>query len=211
MRRIAKLMSQPPSRRRQAIRFRLTRLWTDLVYRRRLAACGPHCLVMRPLFWTPEVISLGANVLIWRDARIEGITEHGEQRFEPSIRIGSNVSIQQRAHIVCAQSIDIGDDTTISFDVSILDNDHSYSTIDLNVMDQPLTVEPVKIGARCFVGAGSRIHAGSQLGDHCIVGANAVVRGNFPSYCVIAGVPARIIKTYNHATGTWDPVPRDKR
>lgn len=44
---------------------------------------------------------------------------------------------------------------------------------------------------------------GTILGEQCIVGANAVVRGIFPDYCVIVGVPAKIIKRYNPSTKSW--------
>jgi acetyltransferase-like isoleucine patch superfamily enzyme len=37
---------------------------------------------------------------------------------------------------------------------------------------------------------------GVVLGDHTIVGAGAVVTKSFPEgYCIIAGVPAKVIKT----------------
>lgn len=166
---------------------------------------------MRPLFWTPEFVSLGADVLIWRDARIEGITRHGDQRFSPAIVIGDRVSLQSRAHIVAADRIEIGPDTTLSLDVTILDSDHSHAAPGENVMEQPLLVLPVRIGANCFIGAGARILAGTRLGDGVIVGANAVVRGEFPSHCVIAGVPARIIKCFDFAAGTWAPVVQSER
>lgn len=47
------------------------------------------------------------------------------------------------------------------------------------------------------------IQAGTILGKQCIVGANAVVRGHFPPYCVIVGVPARIVKRYDEKSGAW--------
>lgn len=50
---------------------------------------------------------------------------------------------------------------------------------------------------------GVAIQAGTILGEQCIVGANSVVRGTFPDYCVIAGVPAKIIKIYNKESGEW--------
>ena len=48
------------------------------------------------------------------------------------------------------------------------------------------------------------IQSGTILGKQCIVGANSVVRGQFPDYCVIAGNPAKIIKKYNFNTRKWE-------
>lgn len=36
-----------------------------------------------------------------------------------------------------------------------------------------------------------------------MVGANAVVKGEFPDYCVIAGVPAVVVKKYDFETESW--------
>ena len=45
---------------------------------------------------------------------------------------------------------------------------------------------------------------GSSIGDGCIIGAHAVVKGEIPAYSVAAGVPARVIKRYNFETSTWE-------
>lgn len=53
---------------------------------------------------------------------------------------------------------------------------------------------------------GAAIMAGTVLGKQCVVGANAVVKGTYPDYSVIAGVPAKIIKRYNAQSGLWEKV-----
>ena len=50
------------------------------------------------------------------------------------------------------------------------------------------------IGEDSFIGAGCIILPGSKIGKFCIVGAGAVVKGNFEDYSVIVGSPARKIK-----------------
>lgn len=54
----------------------------------------------------------------------------------------------------------------------------------------------VIIGKDCFVGCNTLILKGSKIGDGSVVGAGSVVAGIFPSNCVIAGNPAKIIKNY---------------
>lgn len=47
------------------------------------------------------------------------------------------------------------------------------------------------------------IMPGVTLGKRCIVAAGAVVTKSFPDYSMIAGVPAKIIKKFDVATGAW--------
>jgi serine O-acetyltransferase len=51
-----------------------------------------------------------------------------------------------------------------------------------------------RLGDRVFIGAGARLFGGVELGDDCIVGANAVVVSSFPADTFIGGVPAKIIR-----------------
>ena len=66
--------------------------------------------------------------------------------------------------------------------------------------------ENISIGQNLHITSASQLIIGKNttiLGKQCIVGANAVVRGHFPSYCVIVGVPARIVKRYDEKSGAW--------
>ena len=83
---------------------------------------------------------------------------------------------------------------------------HDYTNIDTPIFDQKEIIEHTSIGENCLIGMGAAIMAGTTLGKQCIVGANAVVKGDFPDYSVIAGVPAKIIKSYNSETNTWEKV-----
>ena len=58
-------------------------------------------------------------------------------------------------------------------------------------------------GKNCFIGTGVVINSGTILGKQCIVGANSVLSGSYPDYCVIVGAPGRIIKKYNNNKKKW--------
>lgn len=50
------------------------------------------------------------------------------------------------------------------------------------------------IGDDVYIGAGAKIIGPVSIGNNCVVGANAVVVKSVPSGCVVAGIPARILK-----------------
>ena len=56
------------------------------------------------------------------------------------------------------------------------------------------TFKPVRIGNDVYIGHGAMIMPGITIGDGAIVGANSVVTKNVPSYAIVAGNPARLIR-----------------
>mgnify|MGYP000691373931 CR=1 FL=1 len=141
-------------------------------------------------------IKLAKRVRIFPNARFE-VHEGGE------IDIRENVSIGQGFHITSQGKLTINSGTVISGNVVVTNIDHEYQDITKPVLLQPHLVSETIIGENCFIGFGAVIQAGTKLGKHCVVGANAVVRGVFPDYCVIAGVPAKIIKQYDVEKQIW--------
>ena len=143
-------------------------------------------------------IVLGKRVRVFPGLRIE--THKGGQ-----IIINDNISIGQNCHLISSDTVlEIGSNTTLSGAVFITNIDHHYQDIGKHILDQDYITKATKIGDNCFLGYGAAIQAGTILGRQCIVGANSVVRGTFPDYCVIAGVPAKIIKRYNPQTELWE-------
>jgi acetyltransferase-like isoleucine patch superfamily enzyme len=57
----------------------------------------------------------------------------------------------------------------------------------------------VVIGAGCWIGTGAIVLPGTRLGRNVAVAGGAVVRGEFPDHCVIAGVPAKIVRSFDAA------------
>ena len=179
------------------------RMKTQTFYKLMFKKMGSNSVIKSPLFVTPEFISVGRGVYIWNDVRIEGVSSYAHKTFNPHIIIEDGVSMQQRCHITSADTLVIGKNATILFDVMITNIDHEYEDLTLPIGNQPLMVKKTQIGESCFIGSGAKIQAGTILGSHCVVGTNAVVRGTFPDYCVIVGVPAKIVKRYHEKSCMW--------
>lgn len=201
------LWRMPLSRQLQYFGFLRCKLFTRWFYSWRLQACGRNSTVCQPLFWTPEFISIGSEVLIWPGCRLEGVQTQNIG-VSPHIRLGDGVTLQQNCHVTAAGTLSIGSGTTILFDVMVTDMVHGYDQIGVSIINQPINTSATLIGRNCFIGSGAKILAGTTLGEQCVVGANAVVRGIFPPYSVIGGIPAHIIKQYDEITQGWIKISR---
>lgn len=90
----------------------------------------------------------------------------------------------------CTQKITIGHDVAISHNVTIMDSD-AHEIVG-NVRPKTL---PVKIGNHVWIGSGAKILKGVAIGNGSVVAAGAVVVHDVPENCVVAGVPAVIVKS----------------
>ncbi len=152
----------------------------------------------KPLFLEGKRrISIGSRVRIFPGIRLEAIGQG-------SIVIEDDVAIEQNVHITSENDeLRICKGTVILGCAFISNIDHEYRDVKSSIIKQAHLFKRTFIGEDCFIGFGAKIQAGTILGKHCIIGAGAVVRGHFPDYCVIVGVPARIIKKYDFAINKW--------
>ena len=149
-------------------------------------------------------ISIGSNVKVEARSWIWAITKFGKQQFNPKIRFGNNVFIGHYACITAIDCVIIEDGCLLSEHVYISDHGHGIDPKKGSPAFQPLISKgPVIIGENSFIGYGARVLPGVKLGRHCVVGANAVVTTSFPDFSMVAGIPARMIKSYSEKTGSW--------
>lgn len=80
--------------------------------------------------------------------------------------------------------VHVGRNSYVAFDARILTHDRTRGLY-----------LHTRIGANCFVGGSSLILPGVVIGDNCIVGAGSVVTKSVPPRSIVAGNPARIIRT----------------
>jgi acetyltransferase-like isoleucine patch superfamily enzyme len=114
--------------------------------------------------------------------------------------------IGRGSHIVAHQSIDIGDDVYTGPYVYITDQNHGYADPSVPIGRQWPVNDPVSIGPGCWLGAGAVILPGARIGRNVVIAAGSVVRGEVPDTCVVAGVPARIVREYGPGSGWSRPV-----
>jgi len=93
--------------------------------------------------------------------------------------------------------IELNEGCTISSNIRILTHDWSLYTIGRGMglkLEKPIGIfRSVRVGKYAFVGTGSILMPGANVGDGAIVGAGSVVRGSVPDWAIIAGSPAQIV------------------
>lgn len=114
----------------------------------------------------------------------------GTDRPTARIRIGSKC-VMHDSFINVFMPVEIGDNVGFSAGSAIITHGFWNSVLE----GYSSEFAPVKIGNNVILGYKATILPGVTIGDYCSVGAGAVVTKSFPPYCVIGGVPAKVIKT----------------
>jgi carbonic anhydrase/acetyltransferase-like protein (isoleucine patch superfamily) len=152
-------------------------------------------------------IAIGEHTTVGPLASISaGMPSQAGLRGDPVITIGDRCMLGKGIGIIGHERIELGDDIWTGHYVYITDQNHGYEDIDLPIGVQMWTNEPVSIGSGSWLGHGSIILPGSHIGEHVVVAGGAVVAGgDIPSYSVVAGVPAKVVRRYEADRG-WRPI-----
>lgn len=110
------------------------------------------------------------------------------QRKIRGVEVGKYCVIHRKAKIdgINPKGVHLGDYVHIAQNAVIMSHDH-YKGGDREYVD-------TWIGDHVNIGWGAFINPGIRLGNHVIVGANAVVTKDVPDGCIVAGNPAKVIK-----------------
>ena len=144
-------------------------------------------------------IIVGEKCSIGKNIELTAWSNYREHNFNPEIIFGDYCSVYVGAHITAIKSIRLGNNVRMGKYVLITDNAHGNASLEL--MDiapnhRPLYSKgPVLIDDNVWIGEKASIMPGVHIGKGCIIAANAVVTKDVPPYSVVAGVPAKVIKT----------------
>ena len=138
--------------------------------------------------YTPYIslkTSIGTNTTIENNSQIDEYTN-----------IGENVYIGRNCYLT---KVDIGNYCSIANNVSIGQGEHNIYKVSTSSLfyDDPyneLTNKDCIMGNDVWIGVDSIILRGVTIGNGAVIGANSVVTKDVPSFAIVAGSPAKVIK-----------------
>ncbi len=152
-------------------------------------APAPH-RTAPPTKWSPTVklSRLTYKILRRSHGRVYAIRTLG-------VQIGSGCRILSDIATTEPWLISVGDRVTISSGVTFITHDGS-GWLYRDERGRRFRFAPIRVGSDVFIGAGVTVLPGVSIGDRCVVGAGSVVTASVPDGTIVAGVPARPIKSW---------------
>ena len=158
-------------------------------------------------------VRIGGNCAVRGIIRCDGA---GEVAIGEEVHIGDAVIISARARV------DIGDGVLIAHGVQLFDNDthptdpqaraaHFRAMLKLGPKGQKpgdfeVGSSPIRIGRGAWLGFSCAVMKGVNVGEEAIIAAGAMVTADVPARSIVAGNPARVVKSLDGpapATGGW--------
>jgi len=147
---------------------------------------GPHRGLRRQIqgLWVQYRLKSGGFSYTQDHARSLGVRVGEEARLYCGISWGSEPWL-----------IEVGPRTWITGGVAFYTHDGSHAVLPRAPGQSFNAYGRIIIGADCFIGQHAILLRGVHVGDRCIVGAGSVVTKSIPAGHVVAGNPARIVRT----------------
>jgi maltose O-acetyltransferase len=111
-----------------------------------------------------------------------------------NVRIGANCAINHDVFILGQCGIEIGDDVVLSARAMLLDTGLDPTTF-ADPSRRTYMDGSIRIGRGVWIGAAAIVLPGVTIGERSVIGAGCVVTRDVPELTVVAGNPARVIRT----------------
>ena len=144
-------------------------------------------MVLRRFFYKPFFKSFGKNIQI-RD----GVTI----KYPSEMMWGDNLKIGQHCFFVGKGGLNIGNNCMIGAGTKIITSNHNFEDVEKPMAEQGLAFEAIVIEEDVWFGFDVKVLGGSVIKKGSIVGTNSLVNAKiFAAYSIIAGTPAKLIRT----------------
>ncbi len=164
-------------------------LWLKLRWRGRLQTDGLCfiCPGVKLEIGPSATISLGRWSWLGHGCKVRA--------HEGTISIGAKSVLGQECTISAYQRVSIGRECIIADRVMMIDFDHGTAEIERPIREQGIYKRDIEVGHNVWIGYGACVLRGVKVGENSVIGTSAVVTRDVPENAVVAGIPARVIRT----------------
>lgn len=189
----------------------LLRLLIDVIFTKAFVSRRAR-LVRRPAYIRgARFIDFGRNLTTGVALRLDAFPLRPERGA--CLKFGDRVQLNDYVHIAAVDEVRIGNDVLIASKVFITDHNHGVYSGDGPHHDpevppalRTLVSKPVTIEDNVWIGEFVSVLPGVTIGRGAVIGTMSVVNRDIPPYTIAVGVPARVIRSFDPASGKWVPV-----
>jgi acetyltransferase-like isoleucine patch superfamily enzyme len=145
-------------------------------------------------------VKVGENVKFSKFINLYGCT------IDDNTKIGAFVEVQKNAfigknckissHTFICEGVTIEDDVFIGHGVAFINDTYPRATTEGQLQTEAgWVVEPTSVKKGASIGSGSTILANVTIGEKAIVGAGSVVTKDVPANTIVAGNPAKVLRS----------------
>jgi acetyltransferase-like isoleucine patch superfamily enzyme len=154
---------------------------------------APHRLI--------DDVEFGEGVIVQAFANLYGCRIGDGSRIGPFVEIqrGSVVGARCKisSHSFVCTGVELADEVFVGHGVVFTNDRYPSAATEDGVLrgDGDWVLERTLVGRRASIGSGAVVLCGLTIGEGAVVGAGAVVTGDVPDGAVVAGNPARVLRT----------------
>ena len=135
----------------------------------------------------PHTFEIGDAVFLGNQSFLQG-------RHDGHCAIGAHTWIGPQSYFDC-RDLELGEYVGWGPGAKVLGSEHTGEPIDMPIIQTDLVIKPVRVGKWADIGVNAVLLPGVTVGQGAIVGAGAVVTGDVPDYAIVAGVPAKLLRS----------------
>jgi acetyltransferase-like isoleucine patch superfamily enzyme len=154
-----------------------------------------------------EYSCIAPDVKLGEDVRLSNFINLYGCEVGDHTKIGAFVEIQKNAtvgrnckissHTFICEGVTIEDDVFVGHGVAFINDTYPRATTAAGALqtEQDWAVEPTRVRRGASIGSGATILANVTIGEHALVGAGSVVTRDVPPHAIVAGNPARVLRS----------------
>ena len=152
-------------------------------------------------------VKLGKGVQLSKFINLYGCEIGDETKIGAFVEIQKNASVGRRckisSHTFICEGVTIEDEVFVGHSVTFINDTYPRATTDNGKLqtDKDWKVEQTRVKRGASIGSGATILANVVIGEHAIVGAGSLVSRDVAPYTIVAGNPARVLRSVTAPAG----------